>query len=321
MRLRAGLFLLLATIISAVWLYPGKISKEKVEIRQSGQDVRLYRHETGTVETIPLEEYIVGVVAAEMPALAPLEALKAQAVAARTYTLRRIISRGVANNPHPGTDLCDDPRHSQAYLSRQDLKKTWGPIAYYRYYYKVRRAVSETTGLVITYEGQLIDPVYHASCGGRTENARDVWKFDIPYLKSVPCPYDLKTRPVESRSFTLAELKESLVSPDMTASASESGQGPGTLNITLTDVTATGRPKEVTVAGKPVSATMIRERLGLKSTRFTWDIKEGHVLFTTVGYGHGVGLCQYGAKGMAEHGYNFRQILTHYYSGVRIVKY
>ncbi|MEW6183138.1 MAG: stage II sporulation protein D [Bacillota bacterium] len=321
MRLRAGLLLLMAAVISIVWFYPGRVARERVEIRQTGQDIRLYRHGPGTVETIPLEEYVVGVVAAEMPASAPLEALKAQAVAARTYSMRRIISRGVANNPHPGTDICDEPKHSQAYLSREDLKKSWGPIAYYRYYYKVRRAVAETSGLVITYKGQLIDPVYHASCGGCTENARDVWKFDIPYLKSVQCPYDLKTRPVESRSFTLAQL-QGLISPkNTTTSASEDGKGEGQLTITITDVTATGRPKEVAVSGKPVSATIVRERLGLKSTRFTWNIKEDRVLFTTVGYGHGVGLCQNGAMGMAENGCGFGQILTHYYSGVQVVKY
>lgn len=320
MRLRIGLLLLVITIITAIWLYPKQVPKEKVEIRPTGEQVRLYRHATGMVETMPLEEYVVGVVAAEMPASFPLEALKAQAVAVRTYTLRRILSSGVVNNPHPGTDLCDDPRHSQAFFNRRELKKLWGPIAYYRYYYKVRRAVDETAGLVITYNGQLIDPVYHASCGGRTENARDVWKFDIPYLRSVSCPYDENPRLVEKRSFTLAELRRALV-PRGNLAGSGNGRKEAGLTLAVTDATATGRPKEVSVCGTPVPATTVRERLGLKSTRFTWDIKDNHVSFTTVGYGHGVGLCQYGAKGMAEHGYEFRQILLHYYTGVRIVKY
>lgn len=320
MRLKVG-FLLLATAVTlAVWFYPKSVPREEIEVRPVGEQVRLYRHAGGIIETIPLEEYVVGVVAAEMPASFPFEALKAQAVAARTYTLRRVVSHGVENNPHPGSDLCDDPRHSQAYYSRQELKNTWGALKYYRYYYKVKQAVSETAGLVITHNGQLIDPVYHASCGGRTENAGDVWKFDIPYLKSVACPYDENTRLIEQKSFTFVELKQALAPREALASASGRLNTEG-LTLIVTDKTATGRPKEIAVSGVPVAATTLRERLGLKSTKFTWDIREDHVSFTTFGYGHGVGLCQYGAKEMADHGSSFDDILHHYYTGVRIVNY
>ncbi|MDI6632460.1 MAG: stage II sporulation protein D [Thermoanaerobacteraceae bacterium] len=314
MRLRTGLLLLLLSA-AGVWFYGYPGSGDRVEIRPNEQCVRLYRHVTGEVQTLPLEEYVTGVVAAEMPALFPVEALKAQAVAARTYVLRRVYAGGVANNPHPGVDVCDDPRHSQAYLSRRELKRRWGLFNYYRYYYRIRRAVGDTAGLVIVYQGQLIDPVYHASCGGRTENAADIWKFDVPYLKSVPCPYDANPRPVEVRSFTLAELVQALL-PEAVAAASG-----GNFEIALVKTTSTGRPKEVAVNGTLLPATAVRERLGLKSARFTWKVEGDRVLFTTVGYGHGVGLCQYGAKGMAEHGYDFRAILEHYYSGVQIVKY
>jgi stage II sporulation protein D len=317
-----GFLLLATTVIMAVWLYPKPIPvpKEQIEVRPVGEQVRLYRHAGGIIETMPLEDYVVGVVAAEMPASFPFEALKAQAVAARTYTLRRVVSNGVENNPHPGADVCDDPRHSQAYYSRRELKETWGPLKYYRYYYKIKQAVNETAGVVITYSGQLIDPVYHASCGGCTENAGDVWKYDIPYLKSVVCPYDDHIRLNEEKSFTFAELKKALVSRE--ALASTSGQSKtGALTLMLTEKTATGRPKEIAVSGVPVAATVMRERLGLKSTRFTWDIQEDRVSFATVGYGHGVGLCQYGAKGLAEHGSTFDQILHHYYTGVCIVDY
>jgi stage II sporulation protein D len=226
-----------------------------------------------------------------------------------------VYAGGIANNPHPGADVCDDPRHSQAYLSRRELKRRWGLFHYYRYYYRIRRAAGDTAGLVIVYQGQLIDPVYHASCGGRTENAADIWKFDVPYPKSVPCPYDANPRPVETRSFTLAELVQALL-PEAVAAASG-----GNFEMALVKTTSTGRPKEVVVNGTLLPATVVRERLGLKSARFTWKVEGDRVLFTTVGCGHGVGLCQYGAKGMAEHGYDFRAILKHYYSGAQIVKY
>ncbi|MEW6770929.1 MAG: stage II sporulation protein D [Bacillota bacterium] len=314
MRLKTGLLLLLLSA-AGIWLYGYSGSRDRVEIRPGEQCVRLYRHGSGEIETLPLEEYVTGVVAAEMPALFPVEALKAQAVAARTYVLRRVYAGGVANNPHPGAHVCDDPRHSQAYLSRQELRRRWGPFAYYRYYYKIKRAVEDTAGLVVLYQGQLIDPVYHASCGGRTENAGDIWKSDVPYLKSMPCPYDANPRPVEVRSFTFAELEKAFL-PEAVAVASGGG-----FKMTLVEATSTGRPKEVAVNGTLLPATAVRERLGLKSARFTWKVEGDRVLFTTVGYGHGVGLCQYGAKGMAEHGYDFRAILTHYYSGVQIVKY
>ncbi|MEW6448488.1 MAG: stage II sporulation protein D [Bacillota bacterium] len=318
MRILTGLILLLTALAVGVWFQLNSV-KEKVEIRPSGEYVRVYRHSTGKVEVLPLEEYVVGVVAAEMPALFPREALKAQAVAARTYVLRRILSGGVSNNLHPGADICDDPRHGQAYLSREELKKKWGALAYYRHYFKVRQAVRETAGFVITYNGQLIDPVYHASCGGRTENAGDVWQVDVPYLKSVLCPYDCYPKPVETRSFPLAEVEKALSTAETVAAFS--AQAEKGFEIKLAGITTTGRVKEVMVNGALFPATVVRERLGLKSTRFTWTVKEDCVTFTTVGYGHGVGLCQYGAKGMAEHGRDFKQILTHYFSGVSIIKY
>lgn len=319
MRLRCGLFLLAVAVAAFVCRFYAPSWRHQVEIRPVGEQIRLYRHATGRVEILPLEEYVVGVVAAEMPAAFPLEALKAQAVAARTYALRRILGGGVANRLHPEADLCDDPRHGQAYLDREELKRRWGPLGYYRYYYRVRRAVEETEGLVLTYQGQLIEPVYHASCGGRTESAGEIWQVDLPYLRSVPCPYDAYPEPVEKRSFGITAVERALF-PDEVVIPAAAGGGK-LFTMELARVTATGRPKEVVINGVAFRATEVRERLGLKSSRFTWRIEGDRLCFTTIGYGHGVGLCQYGAKGMAAHGYNFRQILTHYYSGVKVTKY
>lgn len=280
--------------------------------------VRVYLHQENKVKTMQLEDYLVGVVAAEMPVEFPMDALKAQAVAARTYAVKRLGAGGVANPLHPGADLCDDHRHGQAWLSREDLKNRWGTIHYYNYYYKVKKAVDETRGQVLTYQGELIDPAYHSSCGGRTENSEDVWKFQVPYLRSVPCPYDANPNPVQSASFSLEQVDRALGTG--LCAAPVSGKGKGSGEIKVVEKTATGRPKGFIIGDIQLPAVVVRDRLGLRSTNFTWKVEGDSVTFTTTGYGHGVGLCQYGAKGLAEHGYNHRTILGHYYSGVEITE-
>jgi stage II sporulation protein D len=286
----------------------------EMPVRDEGTIVRLYRHATGEVELIPLEDYVTGVVAAEMPAEFPSQALMAQAVAARTYIYKRMVAGGVMNNSHPGADTCDDPNHAQAWISREEMKKRWGTVNYYRYYYKIRMAVDDTAGEIITYRGQPIDPVFHASCGGRTENSEDVWKFEVPYLRSVACPYDADPEPERQVTLTLGGVEKAL-GVDLHAVAVSTGSNK---TIRVVESTSTGRPKTLLVGDKPLPATEVRQKLNLRSTNFTWQLKDDKITFKTIGYGHGVGMCQYGAKGMAEHGYDYRQILKHYYTGVSI---
>ncbi len=162
--------------------------------QQQGPLVRL-QLQTGQVVTLPLEEYLVGVVAAEMPAEFHPEALKAQAVAARTYTLRRLAGflRPNAEQGHSlsDTDLSTDPENSQAWIPVSEMRRRWGTLSFGYYYGKIEAAVRDTAGEVVVYRGQLIDPVYHASCGGLgTEDATDVWGHDVPYLKGVACNWD-----------------------------------------------------------------------------------------------------------------------------------
>lgn len=280
--------------------------------------VRVYLHQENRVAYMQLEDYLVGVVGAEMPAEFPLDALKAQAVAARTYTLKRIGAAGVDNTLHAGADVCDDHRHSQAWLSRDELKKRWGAILYYNYYYKVKKAVDETRGQVLTYQGELIEAAYHASCGGRTENSADVWKYQTPYLKSVSCPYDADPNPVQTASYSLEQVDKALGTS--LSAVPVAGQKKITAEFKLVEKTNTGCPKTLQIGNRQFPAVAVRDRLGLRSTKFTWDIEGDTVTFTTTGYGHGVGLCQYGAKGMAEHGYNYSVILGHYYSGAEITE-
>lgn len=278
--------------------------------------VRVYLHQENRVAYMQLEDYLVGVVGAEMPAEFPLDALKAQAVAARTYVVKRISAGGVDNPIHAGADVCDDHRHGQAWLSREELKKRWGTVRYYSYYYKVKRAIDETRGQVLTYQGELIDPAYHASCGGRTENAEDVWKYQVPYLKSVACPYDSDPNPVQTASFSFEQVDQALGTSLSAVPAA--GKEKPARDFKLVEKTAAGRPKILQIGSRQFPAVAVRDLLGLRSTRFSWDIEGDTVTFTTTGYGHGVGLCQYGARGMAEHGYNYRIILGHYYSGAEI---
>jgi len=280
--------------------------------------VRVYLHQENRVAYMQLEDYLVGVVGAEMPAEFPLEALKAQAVAARTYVVKRISAGGVENPLHAGADVCDDHRHGQAWLPREELKKRWGTVRYYNYYYKVKKAVDETRGQALTYQGEVIDAAYHASCGGRTENAEDVWKYQVPYLKSVPCPYDSDPDPVQTVSFSFEQVDQALGTS--LAAVPAAGKEKAAGDIKLVEKTGTGRPKVLQIGSRQYRAVAVRDLLGLRSTRFTWDIEGDTVTFTTTGYGHGVGLCQYGAKGMAGHGYNYRIILGHYYSGAEITE-
>jgi len=285
-------------------------------VKQEDGKVKLFVHSTSKIIEMPVEEYIVGVVAAEMPADFPPEALKAQAVASRTYIVKRLASGGVANPIHPGADVCDDCRHGQAWIARTDMRERWGLLNYYRNYYKIKKAVDDTRGMVITYAGELIDPMYHAACGGHTENSEDVWKFTVPYLRGVPCAYENYPRSEQTVRLTLSQAGRA-VGVDLEAMAVSSGGGS---LITVLEKTASGRPKTIRIGDKTLSSAALRDMLDLRSANFDWSVEKGNLLITTTGYGHGVGLCQYGAKGMAEHGFAYERILTHYFTGVKIEK-
>jgi stage II sporulation protein D len=312
-RLTLG-FLLLA--VALLFFLPHFTGRQTPARFSSGTStVRLYLHQENKIKKIQLEDYLIGVVAAEMPAEFPLDALKAQAVAARTYAVKRMIAGGIDNPMHEGADLCDDHRHGQAWLSREELKERWGTLRYYNYFYKVKTAVDETRGEVLTYQGQLIDPAYHSSCGGKTEDSGEVWKFQVPYLCSVPCPYEADPQPLQSVSISLEQVDQALGTT--LAAVPVSGNKAGG-EMKVLERTSSGRPKTLLVDGQQFSTVMVRDLLGLRSTNFTWKLENDSITFTTTGYGHGVGMCQYGARGMAEHGYNYRTILGHYYSGAEI---
>ncbi|MCL6612900.1 MAG: stage II sporulation protein D [Peptococcaceae bacterium] len=312
-RLILAAFILTAAAVLGIPAAVNRLGPARIE--KAGTVVHMYSHAEGKIINLSVEDYVIGVVAAEMPAEFPDEALKAQAVAARTYIMRRLTAGGVANPVHPGADVCDDHRHYQAWISGEEMKKRWGAIGFYRYYFKIARSVYSTRHQVMTHAGQLIDPVYHSSCGGLgTVSAGEVWKFDIPYLKGVPCPYCADPEPVREVFFTLAEFKKAAGEDISALPASAGGKG----FFEVIERTSGGQPKTVRIGSKILPAATAREMLGLRSARFDLTLDGERVKATTTGYGHGVGMCQYGAKGMALKGKNYQEILKHYYTGIEI---
>lgn len=278
--------------------------------------VRLYRTEEKKVVTMELDDYVKGVIAAEMPASFHPEAMKAQAVAARTVAVsrvRRFGGRGCKESPE--ADFSDDYRVDQAWLSQSELQKRWGLLAYKKNWAKITQTVKDTTGLIITYQGRPIDAVYHSTSGPRTENSEDVWGKYYPYLRSVACPYcQHSPRYTEEKVMTLEEFRARLKLQNISIAASSK-----TL-LRVSGVTEGGRVKEVTVGGRIFRGEEFRPILDLKSSRFKYEIGSGLIYFQTTGYGHGVGMCQYGADGMAAEGKDFRQILRYYYQGVEFAR-
>ncbi|WP_245692469.1 stage II sporulation protein D [Sporomusa acidovorans] len=284
-----------------------------------GEDItiKVYRHEMNQIVSMNLEDYVKGVVAAEMPAEFELEALKAQAVAARTYAVKHMAAFGGAGSAeHPGADVSTDHKDSQAWYDETKLKEKWQGN-YGKYWRKVSQAVDQTRGLIITYNGEPINAVFHSTSGERTASAQEVWGFDYPYLQSVACSWDQASpRYQDTKVLSLAELEMSL-GPDAGIMAAAQSNGSGNV-AGIIDLTASGRVNKVRIGSKVLSGQEVRQKLDLRSTKFSVEAMGDKFVFRTTGYGHGVGLCQYGANGQAKENRNFRQILTYYYTGVAI---
>lgn len=289
--------------------------EQDVKQEDGGLQVKLMLS-TEQVMNIPLEEYLCGVVAAEMPASFNEEAIKAQAVVARTYTLLRIL--GESNDEeHPTAHLCADSTHCQAWIDTTEMRKRWG-WHYRANYNKIAAAVEATRGEILTYEGELVDPVYHASCGGTgTEDAQEVWGHEVPYLKSVSCNYDPPHRqePVVTQ-LSLQDLYSRLGISEQSVPAAAGGSV-----LQIQERTASGRVKSVRVGSQVFRGVDLRKELGLRSTDFKVTSTDEEVVFSTQGYGHAVGMCQYGADGLAGSGAKYDQILAHYYKGAKLQKY
>lgn len=278
--------------------------------------IRVYMPETDKIVEMNLEDYIKGVVAAEMPAEFELEALKAQAVAARTVAVKNMVSFGGSGLPgHPGADVSADFKQSQAWLSETKLKERWG-ANYGRYWTRVSQAVEQTGGQIITYSGEPINAVFHSTSGERTASAQEVWGFDYPYLQSVACKWDQQSpRYSDTKAIPLAEIEQRLGPDAGVMAAAQNGSG---AVARIIDLTGSGRVDKIRIGSKVLSGIALREKLELRSANFTVEQSGDKMIFKTIGYGHGVGLCQYGANGMAKEGRDYRQIVTYYYTGVTL---
>jgi len=283
--------------------------------------VNIYSTRTGQVVSLPLEEYVAGVVAAEMPALFAPAALEAQAIAARTYVVRRARQLGGGGcSRHQEADVCDDPAHCQAYLSEQALQLKWGMMDFGSNLAKIQAAVRNTAGKIITYRGRPIDPIYHSTCGGRTEYAENVWSNSYPYLSGRECAFCTHSnRFTEERRFASLDFIALLRQEDaaLVLATRDLARRPPPIQILRRS--ASGRVQELRVGNRQFSGTTLRRLLGLRSTNFTVSASQNEVIIVTRGHGHGVGMCQWGADGLARAGKDHTYILKFYYGGVSIV--
>lgn len=295
---------------------PPAVDRRPIESPAGEIMLSVYRHDLNKIVEMSLEEYLVGVVAAEMPASFELEALKAQAVGARTYAFNQIRALGGRGcDKHPGADICTDSTHCQAWESEEQSLAKWPAREGPALMNKLRAAVRETAGEIVTYNGRPIDAVFHSHCGGHTENSEDVWSAALPYLRAVPCPFCDGTRWSRTKhEFTGAEFARAILPYVSAVPVSSSGRP----LLDAPSRTAGGRIRTLRVAGEAVAGRDFRSALKLPSTNFSWEFKGDKVIFTAKGHGHGVGLCQYGADGLAKQGKTHDYILRYFYSGVKL---
>lgn len=265
----------------------------------------------GAVEEMALSDYLWRVVAAEMPASFQPQALRAQAVCARTYSLWKMAA---GSHGEDGADLCTDSSCCQAYLSPEQAAEKWGEQAA-SYGDKISGAVADTDGQVLTYDGAPIQAVFFSSSTASTEDAAQVWGNSLPYLVPVSSPEGEEVPNYHSTvTLTLEQVRQRVEEhyPDADLSGDPSSW------ITGVEYNASGRVSSLTVGGVDMSGGAARSLFGLRSACFQVEQGEEGVTFSVTGYGHGVGMSQYGANAMAAQGSDWRDIVTHYYTGVQV---
>lgn len=275
-----------ATVLFLVPVLLQMEGREKSQAQEKTQDNACELTVMLEGEEMPLEQYVAGVVAAEMPAAYEVEALKAQAIAARTYALYKLENE----TQHLKASVAH-----QVFYDGEQRAQRWQDEAE-MYEAKVQQAVRDTAGQTVTYKGEPISAMFHAASNGKTESAKNYSGNDIPYLQSVPSPeQESSTEPVVTKQWSVAELQAAHLKRNNS-----------------------GRVEQVTIAGQKLSGRQLREALKLRSTDFHFTIEDGELVANVNGYGHGVGMSQQGAQQMALDGKRANDILQHYYSGVEI---
>lgn len=279
--------------------------KEEIKLKYiSNTIIRVKRVDTGNIDKIFFEEYIVGVLAGEMPIYFEKEALKAQAVAARSYALKRI-----EYNKDNDYDVVDSIMN-QVYLDNDYLKSAWGEN-YIDNINKLREAVNETSMEYLEYNGEVIDALFFSTSNGYTETASLVFDVDLPYLKSVKSAWDEDTSSAfrSTSSMNINDFYEKIGLPYS-----------DNFSFKVLKRSSTNRIISLSINNREFTGKSLYNKLGLKSTDFSLKKEGNNIIISTVGYGHGVGMSQYGALGMAKEGYGYKDILKYYYSGINIKK-
>lgn len=272
------------------------ITKKEKKIFK-GETIAVFDADTEEVFSVPLEEYVLKVLSKEMPASFEKEALKAQAVAIRTYTLKK---KQTKNEKHPKATVCTDSNHCMAYLKDEINKE---------YREKLESAVKETEGQVLMFENEYASTVFHAISSGKTENSQDIWGGQVPYLVSVESTEDKNVKDYETKvTVSYNDLITKLGAKDFEKV------------IGKEERTESGTIKTITLCEKEFTGAKIRELFNLRSSNFKIEEKDGEYVFTVYGYGHGVGMSQYGANSYAKMGYSYEEILEHYYPGTILKK-
>lgn len=282
---------------------------------QNYKTIRLLHPETEQVEELNIDEYLYGVVSSEMPANFELEALKAQAAVARTYTIYQIIH---SSSKHENADICDDFNCCQAWISKEERLAKWDAEEAENNWNKIVEAVDLTKGKIVTYNGEPINAFFHANSGGVTESSLNIWGgIDYPYLKSVETAGE--------EGYTQYASQVVLNQQDL-LNKLQTKYGDCTINfeeencIQILEYTTSGRIKTIKFGNKEIAGTEARTLLGLKSTNFTFSIDGENITFSVTGYGHGVGMSQTGADALAKEGANYKEIIKHFYTNVEIIE-
>lgn len=273
--------------------------------------IKLLHKKTGEVEQVNIDDYLCNVVSAEMPADYEIEALKAQAVVARTYTIYKI-----NNKKHENADICDDSTCCQAWVDKETRFSRWEESKRESNWEKIQKCIQETQGQIITYQNQPINAFFHANSGGKTELPVNVWGgTGLPYLQVAETAGEEGYKQYESEvELTQDELIEKLKTKYSDISIDFSNQE----DLKILEYTDSGRVKTVKFGNHEISGVETRTLLGLKSTNFEISKENDKIKFTVKGYGHGVGMSQTGADAMAKQGKNYKEIINHFYSGVEI---
>lgn len=279
------------------------------------EKIKIYNSKLKKTEEIGFEDYVLGVVASEMPAAFHEEALKAQSVAARTYALSRLEKFKNGHPDHKDASLCTDV-HCQAWTSRDELLAVHGQKWFDNYWAKLSDAVKGTEGQVLTYEGRLVgEPLFHSTSGGKTEDSEAVFASAQPYLKSVDSPDEESPKYQESVSMTLDEFINKIKAKYPNAKLTKANIKD---KVRIAESSETGRINKVLIDDKTITGSAFRQMFALNSTNFKINLIEDDIEIETLGYGHGVGMSQWGANMMAKTDKNYKEILKHYYTGVEI---